>query len=60
MTDTFDWDACCGRRLAKALLAATEPLKEWTCPRCGCLWRPQIVGELRHWQVDAPVVVFRP
>ena len=60
MSDTYEDDLCCGKRIAKALLAATEPLMEWTCPKCGCTWVPSMVGDLRLWNVQAPVVVFRP
>ena len=60
MTDTYQDDSCCSKRLAKALLAATEPLTEWTCPRCGVEYRPRVVGDLRHWEAICPVVVFRP
>ena len=64
MLDTYEPDDCCGKRLAKALLAATAPLSEWTCPKCGTEWKPhtnQITGwRFRHWIPEAPVVVFRP
>jgi len=61
MLDTYEPDDCCGKRLAKALLAATEPLMEWTCPKCGTEWRPHaMASDMRHWMPEAPVVVFRP
>jgi hypothetical protein len=56
--DTFEDDPCCSKLLAKALLAAAEPLESWTCPRCGCLWTPRQVGPLRNWTPQPAVMVF--
>ena len=58
--DTYEWDQCCAQRLAKALREAVTPMTEWTCPKCGVEYRPRMVGRLRHWEPQCPVVVFRP
>lgn len=39
-------DPCCQAPLSKALASgALDNAASWECPKCGCEWRPRIVGE---------------
>ncbi len=48
--NTAQEDDCC-----KPLRADLFNKQSWICTKCGCEWRPVMIGPLRHWQ---PVVVF--
>ncbi len=54
---TVDEDPCCHRRLLRALTKGLVG-DSWTCPKCGCEWRPMPIGEARHWRAIAPVMVM--
>lgn len=56
---TYEPDPCCGRALARALesLAAAA---SWTCPRCGCEWKPTESGGVRHWIPQVDVLIWKP
>ena len=55
-----DADPCCGRPLAKAFLSGTlDTALTWECPKCGCEWRAEVVGEgMRHWYPVVYTAVF--
>lgn len=63
--DTYEPDKCCGRHLRKAL-EKLATAKVWTCPDCGCDWKPEemaakVDGEtitVRHWQPKPYVALF--
>ncbi len=48
---------CCAR-LGKALRDKPD-LAEWTCPKCGLLWKPRDVGGVRHWEAHPDFVVWK-
>lgn len=51
-------DDCCAGKLRRALFAGLKA-DSWTCPKCGCDWKPRQVGPLRHWEPHEAVSVFR-
>lgn len=59
--DTFEPDySCCGRRIAKAARTGTlAAVTSWECPDCGCEWRPQIAGTVRHWSPVPRVLILK-
>jgi hypothetical protein len=54
---TLQEDPCCARRLSK-VLNSLATVSGWTCPKCGCEWRPQLVGQVRHWTPHEVIQVF--
>lgn len=56
--NTYQEDSCCGPRLSAAL---RKGIKEdiWECPRCTVIWRARIIGEIRRWEPDPNVSVFK-
>lgn len=54
--ETFQEDACCQKHLMKAKRAS---LDSWTCPKCGCEWKPRMVGNIRHWEVHEVIAIWR-
>lgn len=46
MLETFAEDDCCSERLQKA----TRRGSAWECPRCGCEWEAEVVGDVKHWK----------
>lgn len=54
--ETFAEDDCCRARLIRADRAG---LASWDCPKCGCVWKWRMVGEVKHWYVDEAIIVFR-
>ena len=56
--NTYQEDSCCGPRLSSALRKGIEG-DEWECPRCSVIWRARMVGEIRRWEPDPNVSVFR-
>lgn len=49
-TLTEDASACCKSRWERALdKGKLETIDVWVCPKCGCEYRSQLVGEIRNW-----------
>lgn len=59
--DTFEPDySCCGRRIAKAARTGTlAAVTSWECSDCGCEWKPQMVGTVRHWSPVPRVLILK-
>lgn len=58
--NVYELDPCCGTLLSKALrTGALDEETEWHCPKCGCLWSPQMVEMVRLWQPHPMIEVFR-
>ena len=65
--ETFEPDACCGRRIMKASLEGKLAGKtEWTCPQCGETWRKGLrlvehggTIEVYHWQIVPLVAILK-
>jgi len=55
MLNTAQADDCCKPLRAKNLAT----LESWTCKRCGCEWRPVMVGPVRHWVPVESALVFQ-
>lgn len=48
---TCEPDPCCAPPLQKAMDAgALDAAETWECPKCGCEWKPRMVGPIRHWE----------
>lgn len=57
---TFAPDPCCSKPLSKAIRGGTlDKANSWTCPNCGCDWKPKLVGTVRHWEPEVLAVVMR-
>jgi hypothetical protein len=54
-------DACCSKRFQKAAQKGElEGVTSWTCPKCGVLYKPQMVnGCVRHWVADVYCELIR-
>lgn len=54
-------DACCFRPFRNAAGQGTlDGANEWTCPKCGTVWRMvQAHDNVREWQPEASVAVVR-
>lgn len=48
-------DDCCKPLRSKQIAS----LDSWTCPKCGCEWKPTIEGAIRHWAPVESVQVFQ-
>ena len=60
MTDAYQEDPCCGKRLGKALLSGKlEGTESWVCPKCGCEWRSKIIEGLRYWSPHEVIEIFK-
>lgn len=51
---THEPDPCCSAGITRALPTLTE-VDRWECPKCGGLWRMNLVSGIRHW---APVEII--
>ena len=51
MLNIMDDDPCCSKRFAKeSRTGSLDSAESWTCPKCGCEYRPVVVdGVVRHW-----------
>ena len=59
MLNTFQDDPCCDANLVKALRAGElDGVESWTCPKCGCEWKPRIMGNVRHWGPHELIATF--
>jgi hypothetical protein len=57
---SYQPDECCGRHLVKGLLSGQlDAAESWICPACGCNWKPENKGELRHWSPVPLIAVPR-
>ena len=56
--NVLDEDAgkCCHRSMATIGNADVT----WTCPTCGLLFRPEMIGPVRHWSIVPFVAILRP
>lgn len=51
MTDVYTPDECCGKHIAKALLAGKLANTDtFVCPKCGCEWKARMVEDVRSWE----------
>lgn len=57
--DTFETDECCTKHLAKALRSGILKADEWLCPVCGCEWKAEMRGPLRHWIPVTMIALLR-
>jgi hypothetical protein len=52
-------DECCDGPLNRALRSGSlDTAESWTCPKCGENWKPELIGDLRHWTPRPLVAVF--
>ena len=56
--DTFETDACCSKYLARALQFDLRLGGEWTCPKCGELWKRRQVDGVGVWGPAPLIAVF--
>jgi hypothetical protein len=56
--DTFDHDECCGKHLSRALRNGMKG-DDWLCPSCGCEWKAEARGPLRHWTPVTMISLLR-
>ena len=57
---TFVPDDCCAKPLGRALASGKlDAAESWSCPKCGCDWKPRMVGEIRHWEPHELIAVLR-
>jgi hypothetical protein len=61
LTQTYQEDECCGKHIAKAIRAGTVGVSgAFTCPKCGCEWSADQIGErMFHWTPRPIIEVFR-
>ncbi len=51
-------DECCDGPLNRALRSdALDKAESWTCPKCGEIWKPELIEGLRHWS-PRPVIMI--
>ena len=54
-----DPDECCGPALSAALLSGVlELVDEWMHEECGCQWKANTIGTVRHWTPQPMIEVF--
>lgn len=51
-------DKCCRKMFAK--LYTDEGPRPCTCPDCGTMFNPQMVGPVRHWRIVEYFAIARP
>lgn len=58
--NTFQDDPCCNDALIVAL-GKTELIESfaWNCPKCGCTWKAEIIGEVKHWSPVPMIEILR-
>ena len=57
---SYEPDECCGNPIWRALRAGElDKAESWTCPKCGCEWKPDEEGPLRHWRPRPVLIVIR-
>lgn len=57
--DTFEPDECCTKHLARALRTGALKADDWLCPVCGCEWKVEMRGPLRHWVPVTMIALLR-
>jgi len=55
MIDIIHPDDCCNKPMRKADLST---IQTWTCPKCGCEWRPRLIRGIRCWEPHELIAIF--
>lgn len=67
-SSSYEHDPCCGTTIQKALASGGLNIcSEWTCPKCGEKWKPEIIGNAeavssawtRHWTIRPHIEVLK-
>lgn len=54
------FDACCSGPFRKAAVAGRmDKADDWTCPKCGALWKATVEDGVRKWAAQPAAMVFK-
>lgn len=50
---------CCAAIIKASRKGELADVDRWTCPKCGMIWKPRLVGPVRYWEAHPYIEVIR-